>query len=48
MKRSKIEEEKRNKYNANDLFKSKIEINQNNKNDKKIKEKMKIRMDYYG
>ena len=36
MKRSKIEEEKRNKYNANDLFKSKIEINQNKKNGKEL------------
>ena len=36
MKRRKIEEEKRNKYNANDLFKSKIEINQNKKNGKEL------------
>lgn len=31
MKRNKLEEEKRKKYNANDLFKSKIELNKNNK-----------------
>ena len=30
------EEEKRNKYNANNLFKSKIEINQNKKNGKEL------------
>ena len=31
MKKNKQKEEKRKKYNANDLFKSKIELNKNNK-----------------